>query len=148
MNSTEKANLYNNTREKIEGLLIEVDTKLDRENSLEILASVLSDYGLDFLAKLVKAEYEPSITTQWLVEECCYDEGNDQAGHISLANVFVFVEEILNTADDGYNFKFDNKTVRLETDEEKEEESHSKNVDWYTADEEIDLKKLIGFTVG
>ena len=114
---------------------------------LKVIGEFLIRYDLEFLGNLVKAEYEPTITAQGLSAECCYDEGNEQAGHIQLKTIFEFVEDILNTADDEYSFKFDNETVRLETDEEMEEESHSENVNWYTTDEEIDLKKLIGFTV-
>jgi hypothetical protein len=147
MCSTEKASLYNETRKTLEELLSEIDDKLGRKSSLDILASILNDYGLDFLSSLVKADYEPSITNRWLQEDCSYDEGNDEAGHIGLSNIFEFVEEILNKADEERLLKLGNRFVRLETPEEMEEEGHSNSVIWYKEDEEIDLKKLVGFTV-
>ena len=128
--------------------IFEVIKPLNNKEFMEVIGTLLVRNDCNFLGNLVKAEYWPLITTQWLAEECCYDEGNDQAGHISLDTIFDFVENILNTANGEYSFEFDNKTVRLETDEEMEEQSHSKNVIWYTADEEIDLEKLVGFTIG
>ena len=147
MNSTEKANLYNESRENIEKLLIEVDTKLDRKDSLKIISSILKDYDLDFLANLVKADYEPSITNQYFQENCCYDEGNEEAGHIPLKTIFNFVEEILNKADNERLLNLENYSVRLETKEEMEDAGHSENVEWYIEDKEIELNKLVGFTV-
>lgn len=147
MESTEKAKLHNETRKKIEELLTVTDEKLGREYSLEIISVLLKDYDLKFLGELVKADYEPSIDNQYLQENCCYDEGNEEAGHIPLKSIFSFVEEILNKADDERCLKFDNYYVSRETEEEMEEEGHDDSVEWYKEDKEIELNNLVGFTV-
>jgi hypothetical protein len=132
---------------KITNAVEEVLENLERKETVEVLASILENWDLNFLANLVKAEYEPKINSQWLQEECTYDEGNEEAGHMTLRSIFEFVEDILNKADEERFFKLGKHYVRLETEEEMQEEGHSENVEWYTVDEEINLKNLVGFTV-
>lgn len=38
---------------------------------IKVIGEFLIRYDLEFLGNLVKAEYEPTITAQWLSEECC-----------------------------------------------------------------------------
>lgn len=122
---------------------------LNDNDYFDVLGEILIESGLRFLGNLVKKQYEPPITNQWLKEECCYAEGNKEAGHISLGTVLGFVEDILNTAttDEENHISFKNYTVRLETNDEMEEYGHDDNINWYIEDEKIDKEKLIAFEI-
>lgn len=142
MNSTEKANLYNETLKKIEDLLIETDSKLGDTQSLGMLSSIVRDYDLITASNLIKMNCDPYLTKSML-EDKTYSEGNEEAGFISLKSLLESVEEIINCDDDycigGVKFQY---FVRPETEDEMEEEGHSDFVEWYTADENIDIEKL------
>jgi len=117
------------------------------DEATDILASVVGELGdLEFIQGLLKSKYDPSITNQYLVENCCYTEGNEEAGHIPISCVLEFVKEILEASDDEYGIEFkDNFITR--TPNEELEEWQNKNVDWYDENEEEIKNKLIGFEV-
>lgn len=140
MNIKEK-NIYIN---KINDILKPISNDKDL---LEIIGELVIGCDLDFLGNLVKQGYEPSITSQWLEEECCYTEGYEWMGDISVGKLLKFIEEILNTADTERNISFKNYFMRLETEEELKENERPKDVVWFTKDKDVDLEKLIAFEI-
>lgn len=143
MDSTEKANLYNETLNKIQELLLETDSKLGDMESLKILSSVVKDYDLQTASNLIKMDCEPDLTKS-LLEGYMYSEGNKEAGFIPLLHLLASIAEIINCDNNNYyndDIKFQ-YFVRPETEDEMEEEGHSDFVEWYTADENIDIEKL------
>ena len=143
MNITEKANLYNETLKKINDLLTETDNKLGRMQSLEMLSSIVRDYDLSVASNLIKMDCESDLTKS-LLEGYMYSEGNKEAGFIPLLHLLASIAEIINCDNNNYyndNIKFQ-YFVRPETEDEMEEEGHSDFVEWYTADENIDIEKL------
>lgn len=143
MDSTEKAKLYNETLNTINDLLIEIDEKLGQSQSLEILSSIVNDYGLNTASNLIKADCEPHLMKSTF-EDNIYSEGNDQAGFVSLKSILNAVEKVVNCDVNCYNdydFKFQ-YFVRPETEAEMKEENHDDSVDWYAIDENADVNKL------
>lgn len=143
MNSTEKANLYNETLNKIQELLLETDSKLGDMESLQILSSIVRNYDLQTASNLIKMDCEPDLTKS-LLEGYMYSEGNEEAGFIPLSHLLDSIAEVINCDNNNYyndDIKFQ-YFVRPETEDEMEEEGHSDFVEWYTADENIDIEKL------
>lgn len=119
----------------------------DWNEAVDILASVVGEVGdLDFIQGLLKSKYEPTISSQWLIEECCYEEGNEEAGHIDLSSILTFVEEILEASDEEHGIKF-NDNFTIKTPVEELEEWQSESVEWYSSDGEEIKNKLIGFEI-
>lgn len=144
MSVEEKSNLYNETTNKILDLLQVVDDKLGEKESLSILSSILSHYDLKTAAMLVKAGCDPCILKR-CYEDKHFDEGNEEAGFVSLSEILSDMEEILNCDDSLPDIRF-TKFLRLETDEEKEDEGHSQDVEWFTEDESHNIEDTyIGF---
>lgn len=144
LNSDEKSKLYNDTLHQIEKLLLDIDNKLGSKESLLMLSSILKDYDLGTASNLVKANCEPDVC-KWVFEDRHFDEGNEEAGFVSLKSILSDYEKILNCDDSNSGIHF-TEFVRLETDEEKEENGHSLNVEWFTADESHLIKDTyIGF---
>lgn len=143
MDSTEKANLYNETLNKIQELLLETDSKLGNMESLQILSSIVRDYDLQTASNLIKMDCEPDLTKS-LLEDYMYSEGNEEAGFISLSYLLDSIAEVINCDDSNYyndEIKFQ-YFVRPETEDEMEENGHGDSIEWYTADENIDIEKL------
>lgn len=143
MDSTEKANLYNETLKRIDDLLMEVDSKLGEKQSLQILSSIVREYDLQTASNLIKMDCEPDLTKS-MIENYMYCEGNEEAGFIPLLHLLGSVAEVINCDNSNYyndDIKFQ-YFVRRETEEEMEENGHSNYVEWYTADETIDVDKL------
>lgn len=141
MNSTEKANLYNNTLHKIEELLKETDTELGNMESLSILSSIVEDYDLQTASNLIKFDCEPDLTKDF-VEGNLYSDGNKNAGYIPLDFIIETVTEIVNCDDSTDDIEFQ-YFVREETDAEAEENEHEGDcVTWYVKDESADIKNL------
>ena len=111
------------------------------DSGLELLSEILKDYDLDTAANLVKANCEPFITKSYY-EDKHFDEGNEELGWIKLRSLLNDIETVLNCDDYSSDINFTN-FIRLETDEEKEEEGHSLSVEWFTADERLDIDKAI-----
>lgn len=130
--------------EKINEILEPIESNSDL---FEVLGELLIDYDLRFLGNLTKEGYEPLITSEWLEEECCYTEGCENAGHVTIGRLLEFIEEILNTADTERCITFKDYFMRLETEEELEENERPKDVVWYTKGENLDFKKLVAFEV-
>lgn len=144
MDSNEKSKLYNSTLDKIQDLLQRVDSELGDKESLSILSSILRDYDLETAANLVKAGCDPCIVKR-CYEDKHFDEGNEEAGFVGLSEILSDIEEILNCDDSLPDIHF-TKLLRLETDEEKEDEGHSTDVEWFTEDESRSIKDTyIGF---
>jgi len=136
--------LYNETLNKIQDLLQAVDDELGEKESLSILSSILNDYDLQTAAMLVKADCDPCILER-CYEDKHFDEGNEEAGFVSLSEILSDMEEILNCDDSLPDIHF-TKFLKLETAEEKEEEGHSQDVEWFTEDESHNIKDTyIGF---
>jgi hypothetical protein len=112
-----------------------------QDSGLQLLSGILKDYDLDTAANLVKANCEPFLTKN-CYEDRRFDEGNEDAGFISLRSLLNDIETILNCDDYSSDIHFSN-FIRLETDEEKEEEGHSLDVEWFTTDERLDIDKAI-----
>lgn len=112
-----------------------------QDSGLQILSEILKDYDLCTSANLVKANCEPDVC-KWAFEDRHFDEGNDEAGFIDLKSILNDYEKILNCDDSMSDIHFTH-FIRLETDEEKEEEGHSLDVEWYTVDERFDIDKAI-----
>lgn len=128
--------------------IYEVLEPIDNDEDLaEIFGELLIDYDLEFLGNLVKRQYEPDITSQWLEENHCYDEGNEKQGHIALGFILSFVEGILNIEDEERRVSFLNHTVRRLTNKEKEERGYDVETNWYDEDKKIDLNQLIAFEI-
>ncbi|WP_041700185.1 hypothetical protein [Clostridium sp. BNL1100] len=112
---------------------------LSRKDTLTVLADVIEYLGdLDFVSKLVREDFEPSITAESIYCDNGYDEG--AAGHIPLADVLTFVEDIM-TKSSNYNISFSG-FVRPETDEEMKENGHGGVDSWYTFDESVKINDL------
>lgn len=143
MNYIEKSNLYNETLNKIQELLLETDSKLGDIKSLQILSSIVRDYDLQTASNLIKMDCEPDLTKS-LLEDNMYCEGNEEAGFIPLSHLLDSIAEVINCDNSNYyndDIKFQ-YFVRRETEEEMEEEGHGDSIDWYTVDENIDIEKL------
>lgn len=139
-----KAKLLSETMDKIQDLLQRVDDELGDKESRLILSNILQDYDLETAANLVKAGCDPCIVKR-CYEDKHFDEGNEEAGFVSLSEILSDMEEILNCDDSLSDIHF-TKFLRLETDEEKEEEGHSPDVEWFTEDESRSIKDTyIGF---
>lgn len=143
MDSTEKANLYNNTLHTMEDMLEKVEENLSLEDCLKILSTLIKNYDLDTAANLVENNYEPYLTKS-LLEDRFFDEGNEEAGYIGLSEILDTVEKIINCDDYSNDIKF-KSFIRLETDEEKEENDHSLSVEWFTTENVPDLNQYIQF---
>ena len=141
MSSIENVNLYNETLNKINDLLIEMDKQLGENQSLEILSSIVRDYDLITASNLIKMNCDPYLAKS-ILEDRTYNEGNENAGFISLTSLLESIEEIINCDDDCIGEVKFQHFVRRETEEEMEENGHGSSVDWYTIDENIDIKKL------
>jgi len=115
----------------------------NRKQALKILGEILDEYyDLSVASNMVKADCDSSLN-KMMFEECHYSEGNEEAGFIRLKDILDAVEEIVNC--DNYN-RVENISfeyfVRPETDEESEiEERHDSGVEWWVADEKIDIDK-------
>lgn len=143
MDYIEKSNLYNETLNKIQELLLETDSKLGYMESLAILSSIVRDYDLETASNLIKMDCEPCLTKS-ILDNYMYSEGNEEAGFMPLSDLLSSVEEIINCDENNYyhdEVKFQ-YFVREETPEEMEENGHSGYVDWYTVDENVDIEKL------
>jgi hypothetical protein len=108
-----------------------------QDSGLKLLSEILKDYDLDTAANLVKANCEPFITKN-CYEDKHFDEGNEEAGFVSLKELLTDIETVLNCDDYSSDIRFTN-FIRLETDEEKEEEGHSLNVEWFTVDDRLNI---------
>lgn len=143
MDSTEKAKLFNDTLHSIEDMLEKVEDNLDINDCLKILSTLIKNYDLDTAANLVEHNYEPYLTKGYL-EDRFFDEGNEESGYMELSTILETVEKIINCDDYSNDIKF-SSFIRLETDEEKEENEHSQSVEWFTTDDSIDFNKYIQF---
>jgi hypothetical protein len=122
-------------------IIDEYDAEHGKNSSLEVLSSILSNFDLDTAANLVKANCEPFITKNYF-EDIHFDKGNEEAGFVSLISLLNDIETVLNCDDSSSDIHFTN-FIRLETDEEKEEEGHSLDVEWLTMDERLDINEAI-----
>jgi len=115
----------------------------NRKQALKILGEILDeDYDLSVASNIVKADCDVSLNKQ-MFEECHYSEGNEEAGFIGLKEILDAVEEIVNldnyTSED-IRFEY---FVRPETQEESEIEGrHNSGVEWWVADERVDIDKI------
>jgi len=131
-------NYINNLKEQISDMLV----SLNRKEALKLLGEILDeDYDLPTASNIVKADCDSPLN-KMMFEECHYSEGNEEAGFIKLKDILDAVEEIVNL-DDYVNedivFEY---FVRPETEEESEiEERHDSGVEWWVADEKIDIDK-------
>lgn len=139
MDNNEKAKLYNNTLREIEDLLLIIDDKLGEKESLSLLSSIVKDYDLETAANLIKANCEPFLT-KGCYEDKHYDEGNEEAGFVSLKELLTDIETILNCDDSDSDIHF-KRFVKLETADEKEESGHDLDTEWFTADESHSIEK-------
>lgn len=122
-------------------LIDEYESEHGRGSALIVLSGILKDYDLDTAANLVKAKCEPDVC-KWAFEDRHFDEGNDEAGYIDLKSILNDYEKILNCDDSMSDIHF-TQFIRLETDEEKEEEGHSLDVEWFTVDDRLDINKAV-----
>jgi len=133
MNRVVKDELYKQKYEEVSDIL----SKLLDEYSLSILADILKDYDLNTASNMVRNDCDPNITKNCLEY---FDDGNVESGFINLSSIISDYEEILNCDDSGNDIKIGG-ALRLETKEEMEENGH--NIDWFTEDDTIDVKKII-----
>jgi hypothetical protein len=124
-------------------IIDEYDKEHGKDSSLEILSKILHDLDLDTASNLVKANCEPYLTKSSF-EDLHFDEGNEEAGYIKLQDILDTVEEIINCDDYSSDIKF-KSFIRPETDEEKIDEGHDENTEWFTFDEDNDFNKYIQF---
>lgn len=117
----------------------------ERENGgdtgLQVLSEIIKCYDLDTAANLVKANCEPFLTKD-CYEDRYFDEGNEEAGFVSLKELLKDVETVLNCDDYSPDIHF-TKFIRLETYEEKKEEGHSLDTVWFTVDDSLDINNAI-----
>lgn len=117
----------------------------DRKQALKILGEILDeDYDLMVASNIVKADCETSLNKR-MFEEHFYSEGNEQAGYIKLKEILDAVEEVINLDDDcdicgDISFEY---FVRPETLEESEDEGHTDDIEWMSADGSVDINKLL-----
>lgn len=126
---------------KIWNILDEYEKENGQDSGLQLLSDILRDYDLDTAANLVKANCEPFLTKN-CYEDKHFNEGNEEAGFVSLRELLTDIETILNCDDYSSDIHFSN-FIRLETDEEKEEEGHDLDIEWFTTDERLDVKEAI-----
>jgi len=116
----------------------------NRKTTLKLLGEILDeDYDLKTASNLVKADCNSSLN-KMMFEECYYSEGNEEAGFIRLKDILDAVEEIVNLDDynrvEDIHFEY---FVRPETDEESEIEGrHDSGIEWWVADERVDIDKI------
>lgn len=139
MNKIIKDELYKQKYNEISDILSKLDDDFNYDYSLSILADILKDYDLSTASNMVRHNCDPNIAKNCLDY---FDEGNEDSGFINLSSIISDYEEILNCDDSNGDVKI-RHAIRLETDEEKEENGHNNDVEWFTKDESINIKKII-----
>lgn len=122
-------------------ILDEIEMSLGRKEMLNVLATLVEDNDLRTASNLIRKDCEPYLDKSQLVENQ-YSEGNEEAGYIELATALEFVEEVLNCDDSEYGDVEFQYFVRLETEEEIEENGRDKNVIWFTKDDKVKIEDL------
>lgn len=123
-------------------VILKLLDKKNNEECFEILAEVLRECDFPMIAQLVKNEWD-SFSKACLVDDL-YSEGDENAGVVSLRSLLNVVEGILKADNDDYicgDISFSD-AVRLETDEEKEENGHDNGINWYTKDESVNIDEI------
>jgi len=115
--------------------------KLSSKDAECVIAKILEEYDYRMCANIVREESETCIMKSFLDY---FDEGDDLSGFISLKDILRDYISILNTdRQNGFGDIELTEALRLETKDEKEENNHDNNLDWYIEDENIDLSKII-----
>lgn len=117
---------------------------MPREKILVILSSILKDYDLTTASNMVKADCEPSLTVDALLEGHMFEEGNEDAGMISVAGLLYPLKEILNASSDNQKVNF-TYFMRQETSKEVKDSGKDNSVAWFTEDKKVSLQHPIGF---
>ena len=126
--------------------IVEILDTLDRKQALQLLGDILDkEFDLRTASNIVREDCDSSLN-KIMFEDRFYDEGSEEAGFIKLRDILEAVEDIVNC--DDYLSRSINFTnfVRLETEEESEENCHSSGVEWWIKDDTLDIDRLyIGF---
>jgi len=126
--------------------IVEILDTLDRKQALQLLGDILDkEYDLCTASNIVKEDCDSSLN-KLLIEDMCYDEGDETGGFIKLRDILEAVEDIVN-CDDYLSRSINlNHFVRRETEKESEENGHSDGVEWWTKDDRVDIDELyVGF---